>query len=181
MLKLVLGKMLIYIGSVMLISVATAFVYNKTKGLTNQEAFKHVSELLVTNGFYYIFAVTFFLSAGLNFYLIVQNKIGVTNFFSIVSGKYYYPREENRIFLFLDLKSSSVLAEQLGHKKYSKMLQACYRDLSELVIKYRGSIYQFVGDEAVITWNSSNGKDFENSIALFFAFTNNLNKTIGKK
>jgi adenylate cyclase len=176
LIKVLLGKIFIYLGSVMLISVITTFIYNKTKGFSNAEALMAVGELLSTNGFYYIFSATLMLSFGLNFYLIVQNKIGVNNFFPVISGKYYYPREENRIFLFLDLKSSSVMAEQLGHKKYSQMLQGCYKDLSELVIKYRGTIYQFVGDEAVITWKTPGRKDFKNSIALFFAFTNNLQK-----
>lgn len=174
LLKIAVGKTLIYLVSVMLISVVTAFIYNKTKSLSNTEAISEVAKLLNSNGFYYIFSVTFMLSFGLNFYLIVQNKIGVTNFFPIISGKYYYPREENRIFLFLDLKSSSVMAEQLGHKKYSLMLQACYKDLSELVITYRGTIYQFVGDEAVITWNETTENDYRNSVDLFFAFTQSL-------
>lgn len=177
LLKIAVGKTLIYLVSVMLISVVTAFIYNKTKSLSNTEAIREVVALLNSNGFYYIFSVTFLLSFGLNVALITQNKIGVNNFLPVISGKYYYPREENRIFLFLDLKSSSVMAEQLGHKKYSKMLQACYKDLSELVIKYRGTIYQFVGDEAVITWKNSKDVNFKNSIELFFAFTNCLQKS----
>lgn len=174
LLKQVLGKGLIYLGSVMFISVITGFVYNRTKGLSDVEAFTEVSRLLSTSGFFYILSITFMLSFILNSFLVVQNKIGVGNFLPIVSGKYYYPREEKRIFLFLDLKSSSVMAEQLGHKKYSQMLQACYKGLSELVIKYRGTIYQFVGDEAVITWNKTSHKDYRNSVDLFFAFTQSL-------
>lgn len=174
LLKLILEKATIYLVSVFLISIIISFVYGKMKGLNNADSLVEVGRLLNSNGFYYIFSLTFMLSSGLNFYLIVQNKIGVTNFFPVVSGKYYYPREENRIFLFLDLKSSSIMAEQLGHEKYSKMLQACYRILSELTLKYKGNIYQFVGDEAVITWKSPKAKDYRNSISLFFAFTNDL-------
>lgn len=179
LLKLSIKKALIYFVSVMLISVITAFIYSKVKGFSDIEAIRDVIELLNSNGFYYIFFLTLMLSFGLNFALVVQNKIGVTTFLPVISGKYYHPREENRIFLFLDLKSSSVMAEKLGHKKYSRMLQACYKDLSELVIKYRGTIYQFVGDEAVITWKSKNENDFENSVSLFFSFTNNLKNNTG--
>lgn len=174
LLKLSTGKALIFLASVFIISTITAFIYGKVKGMPDAEAIREVIELLNSNGFYYIFSVTLMLSFGLNFALVMQNKIGVTTFLPVISGKYYTPREENRIFLFLDLKSSSVMAEKLGHKKYSRMLQACYKDLSELVIKYRGAIYQFVGDEAVITWKSKNKNDYENSVSLFYAFTNYL-------
>lgn len=174
LLRIIFGKIIIYLVSITLISILTAFFYNKTKGLSNAEAISRVSELLTTGAFLYIFSITFFLSFGLNFYLVVQNKIGVNDFFKIIWGKYYHPREENRIFLFLDLKSSSLMAEQLGHREYSTMLQSCYRELSELVLRYNGCIYQFVGDEAVITWYANKPENFHNSIELFFAFTKQL-------
>ena len=41
----------------------------------------------------------------------------------LLRGKFYTPREEERIFMFLDLQSSTQLAEKLGHIKYSTMIQ----------------------------------------------------------
>lgn len=172
----ILGKTLIYISSMSIIAIFTAIGYYLSEASSNDSIIIKSIELLTTKGFYYIFSVSFMLSLGINFLLIVQNKIGLNNFASIIMGKYHNPREENRIFLFIDLKSSSLMAEQLGHREYSKVLQTCYFDLSELVLKFGGSIYQFVGDEAVITWLIKDKKDFSNSIDLFFTFVDHLKK-----
>nr|WP_237390540.1 adenylate/guanylate cyclase domain-containing protein [Fulvivirga sediminis] len=72
--------------------------------------------------------------------------------------------------MFLDLQSSSSIAEQLGHLKFSSLLQDSFRDLSEIVMEYNASIYQFVGDEAVLTWKSKHGLSSANCLKVFFSF-----------
>jgi len=44
----------------------------------------------------------------------------------------------------MDLKSSTYYAEQLGHFKYSRLIQDCFNDLSASVLKNKAQIYQFV-------------------------------------
>ena len=41
----------------------------------------------------------------------------------LLTGKYYYPQEESRVFLFADLASSTTHAERLGPLSYSMMLR----------------------------------------------------------
>ncbi len=53
--------------------------------------------------------------------------------------------------MFLDLKGSTSIAEKLGHEKYSELMQNCFHDLTDVVINYNASIYQYVGDEVVLT------------------------------
>ena len=53
--------------------------------------------------------------------------------------------EEKRIFMFLDLRSSTFIAEKLGHKLYSEFIQDCFLDL-EVVRRHKAEIYQYVGD-----------------------------------
>jgi len=55
--------------------------------------------------------------------------LGSNNLWRLLRGKFYTPREEERIFMFLDLQSSTKHAEKLGHIKYSKMIQDCFNDL----------------------------------------------------
>ena len=65
------------------------------------------------------------------FYAEVSENIGpgvLANFFT---GKYHTPIEEERIYMFLDMKSSTTIAENLGHVKYFEMLREYYSDLSE--------------------------------------------------
>lgn len=86
------------------------------------------------------------------------------NFFK---GKYHRPIEEERIFMFLDMKSSTTFAEKLGHVRYFEMLQEYYIDLSDPIVDTRGLIYQYVGDEIVVSWDMKKGLSNNNCIRCF--------------
>jgi len=81
---------------------------------------------------------------------------------------------EKRIFLFVDLRDSTSIAEKLGHLAYSKLLRHCFHDLTDIVIKYRAEIYQFVGDEVVLSWDVQTGLDTSNCVKTFYAFEKKL-------
>lgn len=87
----------------------------------------------------------------------------------LIKGEFYHPREEDRVFMFLDLKSSTTMAEELGHFKYSRMIQDCFDDLA-VVTDTEAEIYQYVGDEAVLTWRSQVGLKNQNCIRAFYHF-----------
>ncbi len=81
--------------------------------------------------------------------------------------------EEDRIFLFLDMKSSTALAERLETTTYSQMLQSCFQDMAEAARDTGAEIYQYVGDEAVMTWKESE-VHYEKAVAFFFRFRERL-------
>ena len=87
----------------------------------------------------------------------------------LIKGQFYTPREEERVFMFLDLKSSTEMAEKLGHIQYSQMIQDCFDDLA-IVTETRAEIYQYVGDEAVLTWPSEVGLTDQNCLHAYFKF-----------
>ena len=111
---------------------------------------------------------------GLSFIQIANDKFGRGVFVKMLFGKYKEPKEEKRIFMFLDLKSSTTIAEELGHLKYSQLIQDCFYDLNEVVPYYDAEIYQYVGDEAVLSWPYEKGLSNNNCIQLYFAFTQKL-------
>lgn len=103
------------------------------------------------------------------FYAEISENIGqgvLKNFFT---GKYHSPIEEERIFMFLDMKSSTTIAENLGHVRYFEMLREYYADLSESIIQYSGEIYQYVGNEIVVSWKLKKGLRNNNCIQCFYA------------
>jgi adenylate cyclase len=110
----------------------------------------------------------------INFVLQINRKFGPGNLVRMLLGRYHQPREERRIFLFIDMRDSTSIAEQLGHSAYSQFLRHCFHDLTEIVIKYRAEIYQFVGDEVVLSWDVKTGLDTLNCIKTFYAFENKL-------
>ena len=106
----------------------------------------------------------------------VSENIGhgvLNNFFT---GKYHTPSEEERIYMFLDMKSSTTIAETLGHVKYFEMLREYYADLSDPVIEYSGEIYQYVGDEIIVSWRMKNGLQNNNCVQCFFALKEAIKK-----
>jgi len=105
-----------------------------------------------------------------SFIKISNQKFGKGVFLKMLLGKYKKPTEEHRIFMFLDLKSSTTIAEKLGHFKYSQLIQDCFYDLNEVVPKYGAEIYQYVGDEAVLSWPYKKGLTDNQCVQLFFSF-----------
>jgi adenylate cyclase len=76
--------------------------------------------------------------------------------------------------MFLDLKGSTTIAEKLGHKVYSQFIRDCFHDLTDSVLHYKAEIYQFVGDEVILTWDQSKGLKNETCIHSFFRFKEDL-------
>ena len=74
------------------------------------------------------------------------------------------------------MKSSTTIAEQLGHIKYFEMLKEYYSDLSEAIIQYSGEVYQYVGDEIIVSWKYETGIADNNCIKCFFAMKKDLAK-----
>lgn len=90
------------------------------------------------------------------FYKEVSDNMGQSVFFNFFTGKYHRPKVEHRTFMFVDMKSSTSHAEKLGHITYFQMLKDYYNDISKPILEYGGEIYQYVGDEIVITWKVEN-------------------------
>ncbi|WP_298518971.1 adenylate/guanylate cyclase domain-containing protein [uncultured Kordia sp.] len=111
-----------------------------------------------------------------SFIRIANEKFGQGVFIKMLLGKYRKPQEEKRIFMFLDLKSSTTFAENLGHYKYSQLIQDCFYDLNRIVRKYDAEIYQYVGDEAVLSWKYKRGIKRNNAVALYFAFNDRIDQ-----
>jgi len=104
------------------------------------------------------------------FILQISEKLGQGVLVNYLLGKYHRPHEEVRIFMFLDLKSSTSLAEQLGHIRYSLLIQDCFYDLTEVVSKRKAQIYQYVGDEIVLTWKLEQGLKNRNCLRTYFDY-----------
>lgn len=78
--------------------------------------------------------------------------IGKANFFRLILGLYHQPREVSRIFMFADLKGSTSIAEKLTHKQFSSLIKDYFFDVSDAIMMFGGEIYQYVGDEIIVTW-----------------------------
>ena len=85
----------------------------------------------------------------------VIDKYGPGGFWGMMRGKYLNPRIENRIFIFLDINNATTIAEQLGHTRYFRMLRDFFAEITIPLLANSGEIYQYVGDEVVLSWKNT--------------------------
>ncbi|WP_052732756.1 adenylate/guanylate cyclase domain-containing protein [Hymenobacter terrenus] len=95
--------------------------------------------------------------------------MGPRVFWAFLTGRYFRPVPEDRIFMFLDLKDSTSLAERLGSRQYSRFISDCFHDMGAAILAARGEVYQYVGDEVVITWLARHGLAQARCLHCFFA------------
>ncbi|MBO6537504.1 MAG: adenylate/guanylate cyclase domain-containing protein [Balneolaceae bacterium] len=108
-------------------------------------------------------------------YAAISENLGhnvIKNFFI---GRYHTPKVETRIFMFLDMKNSTTIAEELGHVRYFDFLRKYYDTLSEAIIRHHGEVYQYVGDEIVLTWELEKGTHQNNWLACYCDMKNTMN------
>jgi adenylate cyclase len=105
------------------------------------------------------YALPFFavFAFALQFVLQMNRMVGTNVLGYFVAGVYHRPVEERRIFMFLDLVGSTQLAERLGSARYYELLRRFVDDLSGPIVATGGEIYQYAGDEVVITWREDRG------------------------
>lgn len=154
--KLIITFLLFFVIAFVLLMIY--FFIHYTKSL-NHYFHSFFTKLVYTNTF-----VSFLIDMGLMtlisiVFLEVTDKYGPGMFWLMLSGEYYRPKIENRIFIFLDINESTSIAEDLGHEKYFRMLRDFFNDITIPVLANDGEIYQYVGDEVLITWlNTSENK-----------------------
>jgi adenylate cyclase len=91
------------------------------------------------------------------FYAEISEHMGPQVLTNFLTGRYHDPTEERRIFLFTDMKASTRIAEELGHVRYFELLRAYYDALADAIIDHGGEVYQYIGDEIVVSWPEEAG------------------------
>ncbi|WP_246179815.1 adenylate/guanylate cyclase domain-containing protein [Microvirga thermotolerans] len=97
------------------------------------------------------------VSAVAGFVLRMRDLIGTEMFVNLLIGRYHRPVSEERVFLFIDLVGSTSLAEDLGDMRFQALLGDFMAALAEPVRRCRGSIDDYIGDMAMVTWPLERG------------------------
>lgn len=88
----------------------------------------------------------------INFVMVIRLMLGDSALLHFFAGRYHRPREEARIFLFLDLVGSTAIAEKVGHVRFLDLLNRFVFDVTPHIVETGGDIYRYVGDEIIATW-----------------------------
>lgn len=106
----------------------------------------------------------------------ISSKFGQGVFGNIIRGKYNTPKEENRIFMFLDMNNSTTIAEQLGNEKYHDLLKDFFADITNPILDNKGEIYQYVGDEVIVAWKYEDGIQNNQCVQCFYDIKQQIEK-----
>ena len=116
------------------------------------------------------------ITAVTQFIFLMNTKFGPGVFWKIVTGKYRIPKAEERIFMFLDLNSSTTIAENLGEINYHRLLKDFFAHITNPIVNNYGEIYQYVGDEIIVGWSLAKGVRNNHCIQCFFEIKKEIEK-----
>ena len=136
------------------IILAFYFVFSSDWKL-NEYITKFYEEVFLTRAFL-IFIIDLAIMTLLTILVLeVIAKYGPGGFWGMMRGRYNKPKIENRIFIFLDINNATTIAEQLGHTKYFRLLRDFFAEITIPLLANNGEIYQYVGDEVVLSWKNT--------------------------
>lgn len=138
--------------------VARLFVFDDIVKNLPSKANIIIIALIVTLGISFIAA----------FALMLRRMLGQNALLNFFIGRYFKPVEEERIFMFLDLSSSTQIAEKIGHLKFHAFLNEFFYDITGAIVAAEGEIYKYVGDEVIVSWRVMDGIKNSRCIQSFF-------------
>lgn len=175
----VIIKSLVYSCLVIfLILFMTNFNESIFDGITIRENFysDRYQTFLYDGDFKVIVLYSFFCVGAIIFTREMNRKMGQGVLLNFITGKYHRPRDEERIFLFIDQKSSTELAEIMTSLGYYKMLREFYFDVTKCILNTSGEIYRYVGDQVVISWAVKEGLTNANCIRCYYSILNEIDQ-----
>lgn len=120
------------------------------------------------------FVLWFVITLFTLFLLQVNDKFGPGILAKFLKGKYHRPKKEQRFFMFLDMRSSTTIAEKLSNEQYFNLLSDLFNDITDTILDHEGEIYQYVGDEIVISWTMKKGIKKANCLHCFIQIQKKL-------
>ena len=166
--RIILSKLVISFFIVKIIMALAITVTSAFQGSLMEP--RELIQILRSKMYWVVFVYFLMVAALISFVRMVSQKFGPGILWNMFIGRYRNPREELRVFMFLDLKSSTTIAEKLGHIKFSQLIQNCFADLTPVVLKHKVEIYQYVGDEAVLSWPLKSGLEQNECIHCYFDY-----------
>ncbi|MEL6192852.1 MAG: adenylate/guanylate cyclase domain-containing protein [Bacteroidota bacterium] len=170
------GIYLLIMLSIIMITYPIANAIEENRSVLDVEVWQKLGRYLISINFISTLVQMAFSLFIVFFYAGIRANVGQGVLLNFFTGKYHKPVEENRIFMFLDMKSSTTIAERLGHTRYFELLRKYYSSLSDAIIAHHGDVYQYIGDEIVITWEYEAGLSHANCIDCFFSMKETLQK-----
>lgn len=180
--KLPFGKMITYSAVfylflyflMFIVGVHTYRMYVIPQRIDTIEIFQDIQNYLLSFQFLLSF-ITFGMFVYISIFMLhAREKFGFGALTKFFTGRYFNPKEEERIFMFLDIKSATSIAEKLGALKYHQFLNDFFMEITYPILYKEGEIYQYVGDEITISWPLKTGLKNYNCVECFYEIQKTL-------
>ena len=176
----VIIKSVVYMVIITFISSLTAWFYVSIflvkKGFFHPEVFNGLAYYFDQGGYTQVLIDTAILVVGVQFVLQVNDKFGQGVLWNLIKGKYHRSQEETRIFMFLDIRSSTTIGEKLGHTRFFNFLNDFFYFITDPIIYNQGEIYKYVGNEVIVSWSLKNGLKNMQCIKCFYDIQSEIAK-----
>lgn len=164
------------------LNVLLSFYYNMSfsgKGPLHPEVLAGVRgfltgpEVLLNLLFYSIFALI------LIFFHQIVPLVGQGVMGKFLFGRYRQPAVVYRVFLFIDMNSSTSVAEKIGHISFFQMMQDFLVEAGASIQDHQGEIYKYVGDEIIAHWTVDQGARSAQALESVLDFAHRLKAKAG--
>jgi adenylate cyclase len=121
---------------------------------------RHIRSLAFVKDYFLWLIIVLLTVAG----ILISDKYGPGNLGRFFMGRYFRAKREEHIFMFLDLRASTYIAQILGEQLYFNFIKDVIRDVTPVILRHKGNIYQYVGDEVTVSWWMKSGLNRLNCI-----------------
>jgi adenylate cyclase len=92
-------------------------------------------------------------------FLQMRRVIGGRALNNLLLGRYHQPVREERVFMLVDIKGSTALAERLGDQQAHAFITSVFFDIDQPILEHGGEVYNYIGDELIACWTLCEGVD----------------------
>lgn len=177
--KAVIKKISLYSILLICLLFGISLAYNSFlsgRSFTDPEAWNLTFNFIYSRAFWHPVIPILILATLSSIMIQFAERFGPKEMWKMLSGKYFNPKEEQRIFMFLDLNSSTTIAERLGNEKFYQYLNDFYHDIAPVITLHKGEVVEYVGDEVIITWTFPEGIVDTRCISCYAGFEHTIDK-----
>ena len=102
-----------------------------------------------------VFVFVVFLA--ISFVLQMRRVVGGRVLTSLLLGRYHRPVREERVFMLLDIKGSTAIAERLGDERAHAFITSVFFDIDRPILEHGGEVHSYIGDELIASWPLADG------------------------
>jgi class 3 adenylate cyclase len=101
--------------------------------------------------------LTFVIFLVITEFLQMRRVIGGRTLTNLLLGRYHRPVREERVFMVVDIKGSTALAERLGDERAHGFITSVFFDIDQPILEHGSEVHSYVGDGLIASWPLAQG------------------------